>query len=182
LGTLEFAWLANATAPQAHLQVAEDAEFTRIVQDRDNIEGTKQRAEIATAGTYYWRLGSIRSDGDRGPFGDPQRFELRPTPEPASAAPSGDGNSLIFRWKGRPEDRQQVQLARDPEFTQIVAQEELATSEWNLPRPEKSGRYYFRYRTVEPDGFMSAYSQTLLFEVPHDWSGWLLLLPLVLLL
>jgi hypothetical protein len=182
LGTLEFAWLANASAPRARLQVAEDADFSRIVQEQDNVDTTRLRATIPTAGTYYWRLASIRPDGDHGPFGDPQRFELRPTPEPPTAGTSGDGNSLNFRWKGRPEDRQQVQLARDPEFTKIVAQDELTTSEWSLPKPASSGRYYFRYRTIEPDGFVSAYSQTLQFDVPRDWTGWLLLLPLVLLL
>jgi hypothetical protein len=34
---------------------------------------------------------------------------------------------------------------------------------------------------VEPDGYVSPYSETLMLDVPRDWRGWLLLLPAVLL-
>ena len=45
-----------------------------------------------------------------------------------------------------------------------------------------SGRYYFRYRSVEPDGYVSPYSESLMIDVPRDWSMLLLLLPVLLLL
>jgi len=47
--------------------------------------------------------------------------------------------------------------------------------------PSRGGRYYFRYRSVESDGYVSPYSETLLIDVPRDWSPAGLLLPLVLL-
>ena len=181
VGGVEFAWAQNVEAPKVQLQVAEDAAFTRIVQTRDDLADAALRADLATPGTYFWRLASIRASGDHGPFGDPQRFELRPLPEPPSAGRSADGNSLIFKWGGRAEDRQQVQLARDPAFTQIVSQDELGATEWVLPLPSRGGRYYFRYRSVEPDGFVSPYSTTAMIDLPRDWTGLLLLLPLLLL-
>ena len=180
VGSVEFAWAPNADAPRARLQVASDVAFTSVVQDRDTLDGDSLRAELPTPGAYYWRLASIKADGDHGPFGDTQRFELRPTPEPAAVAPSADGNALLFRWSGRAEDRQQVEFARDRAFTQIVASAEVSGSEWTLPRPASGGRYYFRYRTVESDGFVSPYSETLQVDVPRDWSGLGLLLPLLL--
>jgi hypothetical protein len=182
VGSVEFAWAQNVGAPQAHLQIAEDAQFTRIVADRDHVDMAAVQVELSTAGAYHWRLASIRAGNDQGPYGDPQRFELRALPEPATAARSDDGNALVFRFGGRPGDRQQVQLARDPEFSEIVSQDELSGSEWTLPLPSRSGRYYFRYRGVEPDGFIGPYSEPLTIEVPRDWSPWLLLLPLVILL
>jgi hypothetical protein len=182
VGSVEFAWAANVDSPRARLQVAEDAEFKRLVLDRDTIDAADVRSDITTPGSYYWRVASIRPDGDHGPFGDAQRFELRPMPEPANVGRSADGSTLVFQWSGRPEDRQQVQLARDPQFTQLVASDELAAPEWTQSMPSRSGRYYFRYRSVEPDGFISPYSETLLIEVPRDWKGWLLLLPVLLLL
>ena len=181
VGSVEFAWAPNADAPRARLQVASDAAFTRLVQDRDTLDGDSLRAELTTPGSYHWRLASIKADGDHGPFGDTQRFELRPTPEPAAVAPSADGNALLFRWSGRAEDRQQVEFARDRAFTQIVASAEVSGSEWTLPRPASGGRHYFRYRSVEPDGFVSPYSETLQVDVPRDWSALGLLLPLLLL-
>lgn len=182
VGAVEFAWAPNAVAPRARLQVAQDAAFTRIVRDQVDIDAPNQRAEIAEPGSYHWRLASIRPNGDRGPFGDPQRFELRPTPEPAAVVQSPDSGLLVFRWSGRDADRQQVEFAHDAAFTQIVEKSEVAGSEWQLAAPARGGRYYFRYRSIEPDRYVSPYSETLQVDVPRDWSGLGLLLPLLLLL
>ena len=92
----------------------------------------------------------MRPSGDHGPFGDPQRFDLRPTPEPAQVARSADGSGLVFKWSGRAEDKQQVEFARDLEFAQIVSKAEVSGSEWALPMPSSGGRYYFRYRSARP--------------------------------
>ena len=180
-GRIEFAWAQNLEAPRARLQVAEDAAFTRLVHDRDGIASDSLQLDMPATGTYHWRMASIRANGDHGPFGDPQRFEVRPLPETPIFNPSPDG-ALNFRWKSRDGDRQQVQLSRDSAFTQVVTDAELRSSEWTLPMPASGGRYYFRYRSVEPDGYVSPYSETLMIDVPRDWSGWLLLLPALLLL
>ena len=177
IGAVEFAWAANVAAPRARLQVASDAAFSTILLDRDNIEGAVASTPFDAAGVYHWRVASVRPDGDHGPFGDAQRFELRPLPEPPKGGPAADGKSLVFNWSGRPEDRQQVQLARDEAFKEIVAQDELKSAEWVLPTPGRGGKYFFRYRSVEPDGFVSPYSSTLSIEVPRDWSLLWLLLP-----
>ena len=179
IGAVEFAWASNVAAPRARLQLASDAAFSTILLDRDNVEGAVANAPFNMAGVYHWRLASVRADGDHGPFGDAQRFELRPLPEPPKGGPVADGKSLVFNWSGRPEDRQQVQLARDENFTEIVAQEELKSAEWVLPTPGRGGKYFFRYRSIEPDGFTSPYSSTLSIEVPRDWSLLLILLPLL---
>ena len=111
---------------------------------------------------------------------DPQRFELRPLPEPPKGGLGDDGKSLTLAWSGRAEDTQHVELARDPQFTQIVAQADLSTPEWTVPRPAQSGTYYFRYRSIEPDGFVGPYSSPLVIEVPRDWRFLWLLAPLLL--
>ena len=180
IGGVQFAWAPNTEAPQAHLQVATDESFTQIVQERDAVAEGALEVDIAAPGVYYWRVASVRTGGDQGPFGDAQRFELRPFPEPPTVGRSADGSSLNFKWSGRPLDRQRVELASDIDFTQIVAQDELAGAEWALPIP-RGGRYYFRYRSVEPDGYVTPYSEKLIVDVPRDWNLWLLLLPLTLL-
>ena len=182
VGTVDFAWAPNAQAPRARLQIALDAAFVRLVRDQDNIEMASQRADIAEPGSYHWRLASVRPEGDQGPFGDTQRFVLRPVPEPAAVSQSPDGGLLVFRWSGRDGDRQQVEFARDAAFTRIVASGEFTGSEWQLAAPAGGGWHYFRYRSIEPDGFVSPYSETLRVEMPRDWSGLGLLLPLLLLL
>ena len=181
VGTVEFAWAPNIDAASVRLQIAEDAAFARVLQDRAGLTDASLRADITTPGVYFWRLASVRASGDAGPFGDAQRFELRPLPEPPQGGMSADGRSLVFAWGGRAEDRQQVQLASDALFAQVVAEAELSTPGWTLPTPDRGGRYFFRYRSVEPDGFVSPYSSPMLIDVPRDWSELWLLLPLLLL-
>ncbi len=182
IGNVDFAWAQNVEAPNARIQVAQDAEFSRLVIDQDNVPDGRARAELAASGTYFWRLASIRPDGDHGPFGDPQRFELRAMPTPPAGTVSSDGSSLVFKWGGRPGDRQQVELARDPQFNEILARDDLEAAEWQPAVPARAGRYYFRYRSVESDGYVSPYSETLMLDVPRDGSLLLLLLPLLLVL
>lgn len=182
LGPVEFRWSPNLEARTARLQVARDERFKDIVVEREGLESNALSLDLGGPGVYHWRLASTRADGDKGPFGDAQRFELRPLPEPPKGGMADDGKSLTLAWSGRPEDTQHVELARDPQFTQIVAQADLSTPEWTLPRPSDSGTYYFRYRSIEPDGFVGPYSSPLVIEVPRDWRYLWLLTPLLLLL
>lgn len=183
LGPVELQWSPNLEAASVRLQVARDEQFKELVLQREDLAGNRERIELPEPGTYWWRLASTRADGDRGPFGDPQRFELRPLPEPPKGGVSGDGKSLALAWGGRPGDTQHVELARDAAFKEIVAQADLDTPEWTLPLPRPGGTYYFRYRSIEPDGFVGPYSSPLVIEVPRDWTLYLLIVsPLLLLL
>lgn len=116
VGSIAFNWAPNIEASRVRIQVADDAAFTNPLQDRDAVTDAAVRFDIAKPGIYFWRLASLRGSADAGPFGDVQRFELRPTPEAPSGDLAADGRSLVFTWSARTEDRQQVQLARDPAF------------------------------------------------------------------
>ncbi len=183
VGSVDFAWAQNVDASSQRLQIAREANFKELVLDRDALAGAAARVDLADPGTYFWRLASIRAKAglaaDQGPFGDALSFELRPTPEPPKGGLAADGRSMTFSWSGRPQDRQQVELARDLAFTDIVASAELGATEWTLPVPDRAGEYFFRYRSVEADGFVSPYSTTLKTEVPRDWSFLWLLFPLL---
>lgn len=178
VGDVEFAWVMNADAPLVQIQVAEDEAFTKIVAERDEVSDTSIHFTLKTAGTYYWRVSSVRPSGDHGPFGDPQRFELRPPAPMPAAAPSADGKGLSFEWSGRPQDKQHVELASDPEFKQIVAKADLTAPVWSVASPGP-GRYYFRYRSIEPDGYVTPFSDKLVIDLPRDLTGLWWLVPFV---
>jgi hypothetical protein len=180
VGKVDFAWAPNVDSKSVRLQVARDAAFSQPLLDQPGITADKFSASIGEEGNYFWRMASVRGDTDQGPFGDPQRFELRPLPEPPQGGMADDGKSLVLNWSGRSQDRQRVELASDPAFGNIVARDELAAPQWSVPKPDKAGTYYFRYRSVEPDGFVSPYSQALKIEVPRDWRWLWLLTPLLL--
>ena len=107
---------------------------------------------------------------------------------------SPDGSLLAFGWST---NGQSVDLALAA--TQGRAVRKLTTSPGldvhstfspdgrfvafvRLPPPSAGGTYFFRYRSVEPDGYVSPYSSTLKIEVPRDWKLLWLLAPLLLLL
>ncbi|MFT3665269.1 FecR domain-containing protein [Piscinibacter sp.] len=77
-GPVEFQWSPHPDARTARLQVARDEAFQNIVTEREGLEGGQVTLNIGEPGTYHWRLASVRADGDQGPFGDAQRFELLP--------------------------------------------------------------------------------------------------------
>lgn len=179
VGTVRLTWAENTEAASYRLALARDAAFTQGVQELDALAGASTELRLEQPGLYHWRLASVRANGDRGPWGDAQSFELRALPEP----PQGglEAGQLTLAWSGRPGDRQQVQLARDPAFSTLVAGASLDEPRWRTARPEQPGTVYFRYRSVEPDGFTTPWSSTLKLEIPRDWSGigWLAL-PLLL--
>ena len=52
VGSVDFAWAQNVEAPRARIQVAQDAEFSRLVIDQDNVADGRARAELAAPGAY----------------------------------------------------------------------------------------------------------------------------------
>ncbi len=180
VGTVTMAWAENLEATRYHLQVAKDAAFADKVLDTDTVQGAKTDIKLDQAGTYHWRLASVRASGDQGPWGDAQVFELRPLPEPPAGGVAPDGKTLSLNWSGRAQDKQQVELAQDEGFTQILARQDLTQAQWELPTPDVSGKVYFRYRSVEPDGFTTPWSSTLVIEIPRNWNFLWILAPLLL--
>jgi len=180
-GPVEFAWAQNTEAASYRLQVARDADFGDAPV-RDGIATAQITLPLTEPGTYAWRMASVRSDGDVGPWGDPVRFEIKALPEPPRGGTSADGRSIELSWSGRPEDRQHVQLATDAAFTSIVSEAELDAAHWTLPRPRYPGTYYFRYQSLEPDGYVSPWSSTLKFDVQRDNRDLLIFVPALLLL
>ncbi|MFZ2986994.1 FecR domain-containing protein [Ideonella sp.] len=179
VGTVRLAWAENTEASHYRLEVARDPAFAEVVHRQDAVRGAEASLSLGEPGNYFWRAASVRAQGDQGPWSDAQGFELKALPEPPKGGVNAEGG-IELNWGGRAEDRQQVQLARDPAFEQLAASAELSSSRWSLERPATPGTYYFRYRSVEPDGYITPWSSTLKLEVPRDWRFLWLLSPLLL--
>lgn len=180
-----FAWARHPQADHYRLQVAAQPDFSAPVVDRDDITGTETTATLPV-GNWYWRLATVRSGSDAGPWGDAselQRIEPPPPPAaPAAEPPQTTDAGLVMRWAAvpLPDVSYQVQVARDAAFTQLVVDQTTAATELVLPRPEP-GAYYLRVRAVAGDGRAGAFGAAQVVEVPNSrWWLWLLL-PLLLL-
>ena len=198
-GAVKFAWAASEGVDRYALQVARDAAFSDPVTAGPlDVPGTELTLELPQ-GRYHWRVRGIAADGHRGPWGDARTFEVRPDPLPPQQDRDADG-SLVLTWGsapsadvpvGQPAVRYQAELAADPGFTQIISRLDLDQPQWRLPPPRlgravppgvaAEGPAYFRYRTIEPDGYVSRPSQTVRIDLPRDpVTPWLLLAPLLL--
>ena len=165
----------DSAAASYVFQLARDARFEQLVAVADGIRDTQLTPQDKLApGTYHWRVASVRADGDRGPFGDVQGFELKPAPANPDP-PTIDEDTLRFTWQAEPGQSFEFQLARDDKFVDIVAARKLDAPEFSLPRPE-AGVYYMRVKATDPDGFVGPYTATQRVDVPRPpVPRWLLL-------
>lgn len=173
--TVTFAWAQASEAQHYAFQLARDASFAETVLTDERVAETK----LATSGKlapadYYWRVRSVRADGDAGPWGDVQRFQLRPPPANPEPAKIGD-NSLSFSWPAEPGQTFEFQLAKDETFSQPIEARALSEPTITLPKPG-AGTYYMRVRAIDPDGYVGPYTAAQRIEVPYGKPWWLLLL------
>lgn len=178
---VEFRWTEAAQADRYVLQIATDAAFASLVHEAVDLRGTTHSpAEAFKPGAYVWRIASVRSDGDRGPWSDPAGFNVLPAPA-LPEPPAIDEKTLTLRWPAEPGQRFLFQMARDGGFEKIHLERRLDQPSITLPRPE-AGTYFVRVQATDPDGFVGPFTTTQRIEVPQPPpSPWLFLLLLPLL-
>jgi hypothetical protein len=178
---VQFRWTSAAEADRYVLQIAADRAFATVLHEAAELRETNHAPEqMFKPGTYAWRIASVRSDGDRGPWSDPAVFDLLPAP--ASAEPPAiDDKHLMLRWPAEPGQRFLFQMARDGKFEKIHTERKLDQPTITLDRPE-AGAYYMRVQATDPDGFVGPFTATQRIDVPEPPpSPWLFLLLLPLL-
>lgn len=178
--SVEWAWSRNTAAPAVRLQVARDEAFSDLVLQPTPVEASSYRAPLPP-GVYHWRVASVA--GERaGPFGDPQRFELKPPPPaPPPAEPQVEGDRLALRWRSDTGVVRYEAEWADNEAFQAAQKLETDKPELVLARPAP-GRYVLRVRGFNAAGVAGPWGQPQLIEIPRDWKAWLWLAPLLLLL
>ncbi len=179
------AWARTPQAARYRLQVAATPDFANPVLARDDVTDTELAATLPL-GTWFWRLASVRADGDTGPWGDARRFDRvpppPPPPAPTSNAPVAAEGGVVVSWSasGVPGASYQVQISRDPAFTDLVVDERVTRTEQLLAQPAP-GAYHVRVRTIGPEGREGGFGAAQIVDVPRS-NWWLWLLPLLLLL
>lgn len=176
---VEFGWAAHPQALHYRLQLARTPDFATIERTVEPLTATSLALDGLTAGTWHWRLATVRRvqrDGrsvdDAGPWGDPQSFELRALP-PLPAPPRVDAVSVRVAWGGEPGQHFDFQLARDAAFSAVVLERQLDAPQIVFERPPP-GTYYLRYRAIDADGYVGPFiaaQQLALHACVRDTSG-----------
>jgi hypothetical protein len=157
-------WAQQEEAGRYHLQLALASAPNAPVVDDAHVTGST-RTQALPPGDYTWRLASIRRDGDRGPWGDPQTFVLRPPPaEPPP--PKITPTTLQFAWATEEGQRFEFQVAKDRGFAEGTQTFQLSSPEATVAKPKTGGKLYIRYRAIDADGFIGPYTSPQLIDLP----------------
>jgi hypothetical protein len=165
-------WAAQIEASHYHLQVSQAPGFQQLVIDKATLTDTQFNADLPV-GDYVWRVASIRPEGDQGPFGDPQSFQLR-APPPQPAPPKIDDKFLSFNWSAEAGQTFEFQLARDEAFAHPMVAQTLHEPAIQVDRPDHGGRLFIRYRAIDADGFVGPFTTPQVITLPtcvQDGSG-----------
>ena len=162
-------WLKVADASRYHVQIAEDNEFSRLVQDRSDVTTTEYATGNLDFKNYYFRVSSIASDNYQGEWSDTLMFTLElppPTPPPTVEGPKVEGKEITIRWQDLGEGvTYRFQMADEASFGKILTDQKVQHSEITLEKPKKPGTYYVRTNAVDQWGQEGKFSSPQSFEV-----------------
>ena len=182
-GTAQFAAdrIALAPVPGArayHLQIATDAEAINLLAE------TRSSAAVLAIdgvpdGEYFVRLSAIDRFGLEGMVsvapislradanGASPAAGMQPSP-PAPTIASSDDKSLTLRWKPQGGMPMRLQLARDSDFSYLLANRVSNTGEVRLARPA-FGTYFARVELLDAAGAVRATSAAQALIVTDQW-------------
>lgn len=165
------------------LQLAENAEFEPLLIDQDDLDTAEKRVDLPP-GQYFWRLASIDASGHQGPVGPTLSFEQMLLPEgPAMADAEMQDDAFMLQWHAsEPGLSWCVQLARDAEFADLIADELVTEPRYRLDA-QGASVVHVRVQAIDADGVAGPFGVPQQIDMPADFPQWLLLiLPALLLL
>jgi hypothetical protein len=177
-----FRWTTRQAPVAYRFQLARDRGFADVLFDKPGIATDAFAPDVdLPAGEYFWRVAAIEAGDDQGPFSDLQRMRRVPGAPAVDVQQDKDGKPAI-RWRpGGPDERFQLQIARDPGFVNPPVDMTFAESDAALPALDP-GRYLLRARTIAGDGYVGDWGAVQQFEIrSRAWPALLLLLIPVLL-
>ena len=157
-----FVWGESTEGLQYRFQLARDAAFRDLVQEEAALKTGTLASRSLSPGNYFWRVGSVRSTGDTGPWSDVRRFTQLPPSAPPQAAESA--TTIEFSWPGESGQTFVFQVARDREFKSLIMDTTTPDTAATLQRPP-AGFYFSRLRAVDADGFIGPFTPAQRFEV-----------------
>lgn len=176
-----FKWTKRQGSPRYRVQVARDSSFTDLLLDQPDVADDSIGAGTdLPPGAYFWRVAAIDEQEGQGPFSEIQH--LRRLPAAPAIELQGKDQQPAIRWHPTgPDERFQVQVAREATFADPLVDLTLAQSDAQMPALER-GTYHLRARSIAGDGYVGNWGPAQQFEIRWGLSPALLLLLIPLLL
>jgi hypothetical protein len=152
-----------------HLRITPDKRGLDTLVDQSVQSGGTFSIASLQDGIYFLFLSAIDRQGFESPPAGPAHLKIRTTPGAPIMSSPNNGQKFFektveVRWlKSDDADHYELQLARDPAFSDLVDSRSLKQSLYITPELAP-GRYFFRVQLIAKDGFKTLYSTLL------DWQ------------
>jgi hypothetical protein len=171
-GAAQFALAPVDGARAYHVQLAQDADMLNLVAE--NTGNADIKIDNIPEGNYFLRVSTIDRYGLEGlpaVFATAIRNRNQ-APDPfAVAAPAvvrSDRREMVLHWPGAADQKYNVQVARDAEFSWLQFTTTVSGTEARFPRPS-FGTYFARVQRVHADGSTSPFSLAQTLIVTDQW-------------
>lgn len=150
-------WSGSEEASTYRLQIANDASFEEPLLDKQETRVRNFTEErTAQPGIWYWRVASIATDGEQGPFGVVRNFRVKVAPPtPLAETVSGD-EEMTITWRSADVEKYRVQIAEDRNFESVVFEEFLNDETLTIEYISDQTRF-FRVQAIDADGDAGAW-------------------------
>ncbi len=161
-----FTWLKVEDAVKYHLQVANDAGFTSVVEEKPDYTAITYKTPTLDYGAYYFRISSVAADGYQAGW---RTFPFRLVPPPATPSlekPKMSRKEILLTWRDLGEGiTYHFQMAKDPEFKEIIVDRKLDKPVITLQKPKDKGVYYVRTSSIDRKNREGEFSPSQTFQV-----------------
>lgn len=162
-------WSGLSEVQRYRLQLAHDALFTDLIDDREMQGGLSAALHGLAAGTYYWRVAGVNSRDELGAWSEPRSL-IRRAPTPVVEAARVDRRELRLNWAVQAGEQYRLQMSRDASFKQPFIDTTLSAGEFVLAKP-RGGPNYVRLQVLPVNADADPFGEACRFEVPI--SAWL---------
>jgi hypothetical protein len=174
---LSFSWQPNPEAAGYELALSPTKDMgaaaVRLESERAwaSLSGTAASA-LAKPGAWYWSVRWKDDEGNLSPYSKPRQLsgvdgalavKLSFPPEGYAIADSLVSSSR-FAWKSKLQAKARFQLSSDPAFS-AIEWEESAEAGTLIGRQWKTGTWYWRIETLNPDGTPFHHTEARMFRV-----------------
>jgi hypothetical protein len=177
-----FAWSKLVDVARYRLQLASEPEFAQPLHDASSEQNTWQVPMDLPAGPLYWRVASIDSAGQQGPWRPAAGFTYKPAPGAVDLGRSAIeilAETIELRLPQAPDGMtHEAILSSAADLVPVLAQAQASDGALSLPRPD-GGSYYLGVRLVDSGDNTPGPATVQELDVPYS-RLWLLLLLLPL--
>ncbi|WP_028470540.1 hypothetical protein [Neptunomonas japonica] len=121
-------------------------------------------------GSYYWRVASISSVKEQGPYSVVRQFRQEPVPLAPELIVSPEEDKLTVSLTGEHVQQYQMQISESNSFDELIV--DKLTKQHEMTFSRATSLQYMRIRVVESDGYKGPWGATQLIYPPQD-NRWL---------